>query len=118
MGVTSRVQSRLSRALHAHHEVKLLTDLCNQEGNTSKRAMVRFRGAREKGTMTFVECQGISQEEMMEGCLRRETLGKSLGSHDAADPVGGMCYDNGCRGDYEAPRGVRSARMYTPSSRR
>ena len=69
MGVTSRVQSRLSRALHAHHEVKLLTDLCNQEGNTSKRAMVRFRGAREKGAMACIEYQGISQEETMEGYL-------------------------------------------------
>ena len=33
----------------------------------------------------------------MEGCLWRETIGRSLGSHDAADPVGGMCYGNGCR---------------------
>ena len=97
MGVAPRVQSRLSRVLHAHHGVKLLTDDRNQEGNTSRRAMVRFRGAREKGTMTFVECQGISQEEIMEGCLWRETLGTSLRSHDAADPVGGMCYGNGCR---------------------
>ena len=97
MGVAPRVQSRLSRALHVHHGVKLLTDLRNQEGNTSRRAMVRFRGAREKSAMAFVECQGISQEEIMEGCLWRETLGRSLGSHDAADPVGGMCYGNGCR---------------------
>ena len=26
-----------------------------------------------------------------------ETLGRSLGSHDAAELVGGMCHDNGCR---------------------
>ena len=95
MGVAPRVQSRLSRALHAHHGVKLLTDLCNQEGNTSKKVMVRFKGAREKGAMALVECQGISQEETMEGFLRRETLGRSWGSHDAAEPVGGMCYGNG-----------------------
>ena len=54
MGVAPRVQSRLSRALHAHHGVEFLTDLRNQEGNTSRRAMVRFRGARAKGTMAFV----------------------------------------------------------------
>ena len=33
----------------------------------------------------------------MEGPLWRETLGKSLGSHDAAELVGGMCHGNGCR---------------------
>ena len=33
----------------------------------------------------------------MEGPLWRETLGRSLGSHDAAELVGGMCHDNGCR---------------------
>ena len=97
MGVAPWVQSRLSRALHAHHGIKLLTDLRNQDGNTPRRVMMRFRGAWEKGVMAFVECQGISQEEIMEGCLWGETLGRSLGSHDAADPVGGMCYGYGCR---------------------
>ena len=33
----------------------------------------------------------------MEGPLCRETLGRSLGSHDAAELVGGMCHGNGCR---------------------
>ena len=33
----------------------------------------------------------------MEGPLSRETLGKSLGSHDATELVGGMCHGNGCR---------------------
>ena len=33
----------------------------------------------------------------MEGPLRRETLGRSLGSHDATELVGGMCHGNGCR---------------------
>ena len=33
----------------------------------------------------------------MEGSLWRETLGRSLGSHDAAELVGGMCHGNGCR---------------------
>ena len=94
MGVAPRVHSRLSHALHAHHGVRFLTDICNQEGNISKRAMVRFRGA---DTMAFVECHKISQEETTEGCLWRETLGRSLGLHDVTDPVGEMCYGNGCR---------------------
>ena len=47
--------------------------------------------------MTFVECLGVSQEDTMEGPLWRETLGRSLGSHNAAELVGGMCHGNGCR---------------------
>ena len=47
--------------------------------------------------MTFVECLGFSQEDTMEGRLWRETLGRSLGSHDATELVGGMCNGNGCR---------------------
>ena len=55
--------------------------------------MVRFRGARD----------GICA--MPGGLARRhdgrppveETLGRSLASHDAAELVGGMCHDNGCR---------------------
>ena len=62
-----------------------------------KRAMVRFRRAREKGAMTFVEYLGVSQEDTMDGPLLRETLSRSLGSHDAAELVGGMCHGNGCR---------------------
>ena len=53
--------------------------------------------AREKGAMAFVECLGFSQEDTMEGPLWRETLGRSLGSHDATELVGGMCHGNGCR---------------------
>ena len=84
VGVVPRVQSKLSRALHAHRGEKLLQDLQAQESAAMKRAMVRFRGAREKGAMTFfVECLGVSQEDTMEGPLWRETLGRSLGSHDA-----------------------------------
>ena len=62
-----------------------------------KRAMVRFKGAREKSAMGFVEYLGVSQADTMEGPLWRETLGRSLGSHDAAELVGGMCRGNGCR---------------------
>ena len=59
-----------------------------------KRAMVKFRRALEKSTMAFA---GVSQEDMMESPLWRETLGRSLGSHDAAELVGGMYHDIGCR---------------------
>ena len=61
VGVVPRVQSKLSRALHAHRGKKLLQDLQTQESAATKRAMVRFRGAREKGAMAFVECLGFSQ---------------------------------------------------------
>ena len=95
VGVVLRVQSKLSRALHAHRGKKLLQDLQTQESAATKRAMVRFTGARENGAMAFVECLGFSQEDTMEGPLWRETLGRSLGSHDATELVGGMCYGNG-----------------------
>ena len=62
-----------------------------------QRSMVTFREAREKGAMTFVKCLGVSQENTMEGPLWRETLGRSLGSHDEAKLVGGMYHGNGCR---------------------
>ena len=96
-GVVPRVQSKLSGALHAHRGKKLLQDLQTQESAATKRAMVRFRGAREKDAMAFVEYLGFSQEDTMEGPLWRETLGRSLGSHDATALVGGMCRGNGCR---------------------
>ena len=47
--------------------------------------------------MAFVECLGFSQEDTMEGPLRRETLGRSLGSHDATELVSRMSHGNGCR---------------------
>ena len=97
VGVVPRVQSKLSRALHAHRGKKLLQGLQTQESAATKRAMVRFRGAREKGAMTSVECLGFSQEDTMEGLLWRETLGRSLGSHDATELFGGICHGNGCR---------------------
>ena len=62
-----------------------------------KRAVVRFREAREKGAMVFVECLRVSQEAKMESPLWRETLGRSLGSHDATELVGGICHGNRCR---------------------
>ena len=69
VGVVPHFQSKLSHALHAHRGKKLLQDLQTQESTPMKRAMVRFRGAREKGAMAFVECPGVSQEDMMEGPL-------------------------------------------------
>ena len=47
--------------------------------------------------MAFVECLGFSQEDTMEGPLWRETFGRSLGSHDVTELVGGICHGNGCR---------------------
>ena len=47
--------------------------------------------------MAFLECLGVSQEDTMEGPLWKETLGRSRGSHDAAELVGRMCHGNGCR---------------------
>ena len=44
--------------------------------------------------MAFVECLGFSQKDTMESPLWRETLGRSLGSHDATELVGGMCRGN------------------------
>ena len=92
VGVVPRLQSELSRALHAHRGKKLLQDLQTHESLAMKRAMVRSRGAREKGATAFVESLGVSQEDTMEIPLWRETLGRGLGSHDAAELVGRMCH--------------------------
>ena len=97
MEVVPRVKSKLSCALHAHRGKKLLQNFETQESAAMKRAMVRFRGAREKGAMAYVECLGVSQEDTMEGPLWRETFGRSLGSHDAVELVSEMCHGNGFR---------------------
>ena len=60
MGVVPHVQSKLSRVLHANRGKKLLQDLQTHESAPMKRAMVRFRGAREKGAMAFVESLEVS----------------------------------------------------------
>ena len=77
MGVVPRVQSRLSRALHVHRGKKLHQDLQTLKRTAMKRAMVRFRGARENGAMTFVECLGVSTRRHdggppVEGALRQQ----------------------------------------------
>ena len=84
VGVVRRVQSKLSRALPAHRGKKLLQDLQTQESAATIKEMARLRGAREKGAMAFVECLGFSQEDMMEGPLWRETLGRSNSSRRRA----------------------------------
>ena len=63
VGVVPHVQSKLSRALHAHRVRKLPRDLQTQESAAMKRGMVRFRGARQKSAMAFVECLGFLQED-------------------------------------------------------
>ena len=87
MGDVLRVQPKLSHALHVHRKKKLLQDLQNLESTAMKRAMVRFRGAREKGAMAFVECLGVLQEDTMEDPPWRETLSRSLGLQR-----GGTCW--------------------------
>ena len=44
-----------------------------------------------------MEGLGVSREDTMEGTLWRETSGRSLGSHDAVEHIGGMCHGNDCR---------------------
>ena len=92
VGVVPRVQSKLSHAFRVHRVKKLLQGRQNLESTVMKRAMVRFRGAREKRAMAFVECLGVSQEDTMEGPLWRKTLDRSLGLHDAVEGVGGMSH--------------------------
>ena len=106
VGVVPCVQSKLSRALHAHRGKKYLQDLQTQESAAMKRAMVRFRGAREKRAITFVECLGFSQDDTMGGPLWRQILGRNLGSYDATELVGGMCHGNGCRQKTTRPHAI------------
>ena len=49
--------------------------------------------------MTGSDCAvvGVSQDDTIESLLWRETLGRSLGSHDAAKRVDVMCHGRGCR---------------------
>ena len=60
---------------------------------------MRVRGTLKKDVLVFAERMGISQEDKTEGWFPvwgGETLGRSLGSHDAIAPVRGMC--NGSAG--------------------
>ena len=82
--------------LQARRGAKHFKDLRNQESNTTKEAMVRFWWARENGALTFVNCTSISQDTM-EDSLSRETLSRSLGSHDVVKPAGGMYHGSSWR---------------------
>ena len=98
MGVVPRVQSKLSRVLHVHRGMKPPQNLQTLGNTTMKRAIARFRGAREQDLIAlFVECLWASQEDAVEGPLWKNTLGRSLGLYDAADHVGGMCNGIGCQ---------------------
>ena len=111
MGNVPRVQPKLSRALYAHRGKKLLQDLQAPKSGTMKRAMVRFRGAREKGAMAFVECLGVSQQNTLKRPLWRETLGRSLWLHGAAELIGGMCHYNSCRQETTRLRAISCTKM-------
>ena len=106
VGVVPRVQSILSSALYAHRGKKFLQSLLNVVSTTIKRAMVKFRGAREKDAMGVLECLGVSQQDTMEGYLWKKRLGRSLGSHDAARHLGGICHGNGCRQETNRLRAI------------
>ena len=111
MGVILCVQSKLSLVLHGHRGKNLLQNLLTLESTTMKRAMVIFKEAREKGAMAFVEYVGVSKEGRREPPLWRETLGRSLGSHDAVELVGKMCHGNGCRQETTRLHAISCAKM-------
>ena len=69
----------------------------NSRKYDNKESYGKVQGSAGEGAMAFVECLGVSQEDTMEGLLYRETLGRSLGSHDAAELVGETCHGNGWR---------------------
>ena len=66
--VVLRVQSKLSRAFHAHRGKELLQDLQILDNATMKRE--RYC----KGAIAFDACLGILREATMEGSLWRETF--------------------------------------------
>ena len=64
---------------------------------TNEKSYGKAQGSAGEGRHGICGILGVSQEDTMEGPLWREILGRSLGSHDAAELVGGMCHGNGCR---------------------
>ena len=91
-----QVQSRITRALHAAQGRKLLSDLKAQaDSPVQQRAYVRFAGARGKGAMAWVTCQGIELGERVAPALFREILARNLGSHDRDATLGSRCHE-GC----------------------
>ena len=57
----------------------------------------KIQGSTGKGRHGICEVPGGLARRHDGGPLWRETLGKSLGSRDAAELVVRMCHDNGCR---------------------
>ena len=47
--------------------------------------------------MAYEEDPGVLQEDTMEASLWRETLGRSLESHNVVELVGGMCHGKSYR---------------------
>ena len=69
VGVLPRVQSKLSRALHAHRGKKVLQGFQTQESAAMKRAMVRFRREAGEGRHDICRMPGVLSEDTMEGPL-------------------------------------------------
>ena len=61
-----------------------------------KRAMGRFRGARGKSVMTFVEFLEVLQKRHDEGLPVEGDLRQEPGSHDAVELFVGTYHGNGC----------------------
>ena len=59
---------------------------------SGKRALVRYQGARGRGAMAWVACQGVSHWDRMDPEMYRETLARGLGSHDIERPIGTRCH--------------------------
>ena len=113
VGVVPRVQSNLARTLHAHRAPKgppkpgqhdNEESYCEAPAGSLKpgqhdneESHGKDQGSPGKRRHGIWGMPGVLQEDTIEGPLKRETLGKSLGSHDAAERVGVMCHGNGCR---------------------
>ena len=93
LGVVRQAQSRVSRALFKKKAQVLLSDLRAKATTMSgKRALVRYQGARGRGAMAWVACQGVSHWDRMDPEMYRETLARGLGSHDVERPIGTRCH--------------------------
>ena len=57
----------------------------------------KVQGSAEEGCHGIGGTSGVSQEDTIKGRLWKEILGRSLGSHDAAELASGMFHGNGSR---------------------
>ena len=62
VGAASLLRSNLSRAHDVRNGKKLLQELQTLDSTTTRRALVRFKRAWEKGDRTFVKCLGSSKK--------------------------------------------------------